>query len=81
MAWVRTVEYDESDGELRRQYDAAVKRAGRIYNIVRIQGLGPGMLKASIDLYVAVMRNRASLSRMQREMLAVVVSKANSCQY
>lgn len=81
MPWIRTIDYDESEGDLRREYDAAVRRAGRVYQIVRIQGLSPAHLRASINLYIALMHGPSELSRARREMLAVVVSRANDCHY
>lgn len=81
MAFIKTIDDEQADGELRRQYDLAIKRAGRVYNIVKLMGLRPAHLKASIDLYLAVMHGPGGLTRAQREMLAVAVSKANDCHY
>lgn len=81
MAWIRTIAYEDSDGMLRQEYDKAIRRAGRVYNIVKIMGLRAPHLKASIDLYATVMHGPSALSRAQREMLAVVVSAANQCHY
>ncbi len=80
-AWIRTFGYDEADRRLREQYDLAIKRAGRIYNIVRLQGLKPKQLEASINLYIVLMHGPSRLSRATREMLAIVVSRANDCHY
>ena len=33
MPGIRTVPYEEATGLLKDEYDAAIKRAGRIYNI------------------------------------------------
>jgi uncharacterized peroxidase-related enzyme len=81
MAWIKTIPPHEATGELKEQYDAAIKRAGRVFNIVRLQSLNPRVLKASIELYKAIMHGPSSLSRAEREMIAVVVSKANDCFY
>lgn len=81
MAWIRTIDYDESHGTLRAEYDRAIRRAGRVYNILRVQGLRPAHLAASTELYVRVMHGPSALSRAQREMLAVVVSTVNHCHY
>jgi len=81
MAWIRTIEHHESDGALREEYDKAVLRAGHVYNIVKIMGLRPSHLKAGVDLYGALMHGPSTLTRKQREMLAVVVSGANRCHY
>jgi alkylhydroperoxidase family enzyme len=81
MAWIKTIDYEESDGALRAEYDRAVRRAGKVYNIVGIMGLRPLQLKASMGFYGALMHGRAGLGRAQREMLAVVVSQVNQCHY
>jgi hypothetical protein len=51
MPWIRTVLEDEADGLLRREYEAALKRAGKIFHVVSIQSLRPRVLRASIALY------------------------------
>ncbi len=81
MAYIRTIAPEEATGELKRHYDAAVKRAGRVYNIVRLQSLNPRALAASIDLYRALMLGPGSLPRATREMLAVVVAREMGCFY
>ncbi len=50
-------------------------------NILRIHGVNPPVLKGHLALYRAVMHGPSPLSRMQREMLAVVVSAHNECHY
>jgi alkylhydroperoxidase family enzyme len=81
MAWIRQIAPEEAEGPLREFYDAAVKRAGRVFNILRVQSLRLPTLKSSVDLYLAAMFGRSPLSRAQREMLAVVVSAVNRCVY
>jgi alkylhydroperoxidase family enzyme len=77
MAWIKTIAPEEATGELKRLYDAAVGRAGRVFNIVRVQSLNPPVLDASMKIYLAVMYGPSSLSRAEREMLATVTSWAN----
>ena len=81
MAWIRSVNFEESEGSLRRQYDQALKRAGKIFNILKIQSLNPSSLQASIQMYTSLMLRPSGLSREEREMIAVVVSAANNCHY
>jgi len=81
MSWIKTIPPEESAGLLRDEYEAAVKRAGRIYNIVRLMSLNPQTLRASMELYKSIMHAPSRLSRAQREMIAVVVSKTNDCFY
>ncbi|MEM7350849.1 MAG: hypothetical protein AAF657_08595 [Acidobacteriota bacterium] len=82
MAWIETVSPAAASGLLKRLYDGAVKRAGKIYNVIRIQSLRPETLRASTQLYIEVMHSAKSpLTRIQREMIATAVSRANTCHY
>jgi len=81
MAWIRTVAPGEATGRLARSYAAAVRRAGKVFQIVRIMSLSPATLDASMGIYGEVMYGRSDLTRRQREMLAVVVSALNHCHY
>ncbi len=81
MPWIRTVPYEDATGLLKDEYDAAIKRAGRIFNIVSLQSLRPRAMRASIRLYAELMHAPSGLTRAQREAIAVVVSKAQGCHY
>lgn len=81
MPWIKVISIDEASGLLRRQYEAALNRAGRIWNIVSIMSQNPRVLRASMSFYSALMHGDSPLSRGQREMLAVVVSATNGCRY
>jgi alkylhydroperoxidase family enzyme len=81
MAWLKTIAEGEATGPLARIYAEAVKRAGRVFGILRAMSLSPHALDASMGLYKAVMFGRSELTRAQREMLAVVTSRANDCHY
>jgi len=82
MPWIRTVAPGEATGLLKRIYDEAIARAGKVFNVLSIQSLRPEVLQAGIDLYQELMFSpRSPLSRAQREMIAVAVSRANECHY
>ncbi len=81
MAHVPPIPYDEAGPKLRKEYDKALRRAGRIWNIVAIQSHNPAALKDSIRLYSTLMFGESPLSRAQREMIAVVTSQINECGY
>ena len=63
------------------EYDAALGRAGKVFNIVKAMCLNPLVLNRSMELYRAIMFGPSQLSRADRELLAVVVSTANDCHY
>jgi len=81
LPWISQVSVDAATGELREEFDKALKRSGRVWNIVHIMSLNPRALKASIQLYQAVLFAPSPLSRVQRELLAVVVSVELACHY
>jgi uncharacterized peroxidase-related enzyme len=82
MAWIRTVAPEEATGLLKRIYEDAVARAGKVFNVLRLQSLRPEVLEAGVALYQELMLSpRSPLSRAQREMIAVAVSRANDCDY
>jgi alkylhydroperoxidase family enzyme len=81
MAWIEIIEESKAEGHLAQIYEEARKRAGRVYNILKIQSQSPAALERSLQLYQAVSLGDSPLTRAQREMLAVVVSKANNCHY
>jgi len=79
--WIHTVLPEAATGRLRVFYEAAIRRAGRVFHIVRAMSPNPPVAEASLGLYVAAMKGPSPLSRRQRELLAVVVSRANHCHY
>ena len=81
MAHIRLIEPDDADGVLKEEYDAALGRAGKIFNIVRAMSLRPEVLRQSMEMYKAIMFGPSSLTRAQRELLATVTSQINECHY
>ena len=81
MARIKVYRQDEATGLLKQEYDTALKRAGRIWNIVSIMSQNAAAMKASMGLYRVLMFQPSPLIRAQREMLATVVSAINHCLY
>lgn len=81
MAFIRLIEIEEATGLLKEEYDAAIARAGKVFNIVRSMSLRPDVLRTSMALYRAIMFGPSGLSRQERELLATVVSHQNECHY
>jgi uncharacterized peroxidase-related enzyme len=78
---IRLIDEDDADGLLREEYDAAVERAGKVFNILKAMSLNPPVLRASMELYKAIMFGESGLSRRERELLATVTSAAQNCHY
>jgi len=81
MSWIETVTEDLAQGELKSIYDSQRKQAGAVANIIKAYSLSPAILQAHLQLYSTVMHGPGPLSRKHREMIAVVVSVLNHCQY
>ena len=81
MAYVRLIDEGDAEGLLAEQYNAAVERAGKVFNIVKAMSLRPGVLRASMALYREIMFGESGLSRKERELLATVASAEQSCHY
>ena len=82
MAWIRIIEPGEAEGLLAQLYREAMARAGKVFQILRVQSLRPRALRSSINLYTELMLSpEGRLSRARREMIATTVSRANGCHY
>ena len=81
MAFIRQVNDDEAEGALGRVYDAARGRAGKVAGIIKVMGLDPPLVQASMQFYMSLMKRPNALSGATREMLAAVVSNINDCYY
>ena len=81
VPYIRVIDEHEARGSLKRQYKRAVKRAGKVFNVVKAMSLRPAVMTRSIALYLEIMYGTSALTRPQRELLAVVVSHANDCHY
>jgi alkylhydroperoxidase family enzyme len=81
VAYIRLIGEKEAEGLLREEYDAAVGRAGKVFNILKGMSLRPEVLRASIALYREIMFGESGLSRRERELLATVASAEQGCHY
>jgi alkylhydroperoxidase family enzyme len=78
---IETIEPEQAHGALRREYDAALQRAGRVWNIVRAMSPNPAVLRTSMAFYGSIMYGKSGLSRYQREAVATITSRVNRCHY
>ena len=81
MPYIEQVPPERATGLLKRLFDEALERAGRVWHIVHIMSQNPRVMATSMKFYGALMFGPSPLARWQREMLAVVTSKANDCFY
>ena len=82
MAWIETIDDREWQGELAALRPEVVDKVhGRVDHILAIHSLDPASLRAHLALYSQAMRGTASLRKVDREMIALVVSVVNECHY
>ncbi len=79
--WIRMVEEDEADGPLRKLYDDVRRFSGKVPYVIKAFSLRPRVLSRHTPLYREIMFAEGELSRAEREMIAVVVSRTNGCRY
>ena len=81
MPWIKQIPIAEATGLLKEEFDKALKRAGRVWHIVHIMSVNPRALRDSIGFYATIMMGESPLTRVQRELLATVVSAELHCDY
>ncbi len=81
MNRIKVIEHDDTTGRLKEIYNEIIEKRGKLANVNKIQSLRPESIVRHMDLYLEVMFTKSELSRAEREMMAVVVSAANECDY
>lgn len=81
MARIKVIQEEEAIGELKDIYDQLIKSRGKLAEVHKIQSLNPKTIMSHMELYMDIMYAKSPLSRAQREMMAVVVSRENKCLY
>ncbi len=82
MSWIPIIPETEADQPLAELYDQSRDPAsGQLDNILAIHSLHPDGLAAHLGLYRAVMAGTATLRKVERELIAMVVSQLNQCHY
>ena len=81
MSWIRTVPEAEATGLLADIYAESREKFGRVLNLVSIQSLRPETMALGRQLCRLLMDGPGGLSRLQRVLIATVVSATNGCHY
>jgi uncharacterized peroxidase-related enzyme len=81
MSWIDEIAPHEAEGVLKEMYGELTRKRGKVANILQVHSLRPSALHAHLGLYMDLMFARGGLSRRQRELIAVIVSRANACEY
>ena len=82
MARITVIPDDSWDGALGELHPRVVDRTyGRVDNILAIHSLNPRAMAAHQGLYESAMAGTATLRKVERELIALVVSLTNDCHY
>jgi uncharacterized peroxidase-related enzyme len=69
------------DDDLRAIWKKCVDKLGFVPNVFNTYSLRPKRLRNFMAMYNEIMLSESGLSKLEREMIAVVVSSANRCYY
>ena len=81
MPHIAEIPAEDADPVAAREYEKAIRRAGRVWHIVSIMSPNGAVMRDSMRFYGSLMFGESPLSRSQREMIAVVTSQQNECVY
>jgi uncharacterized peroxidase-related enzyme len=81
MAWIDTINERDANGSLKDQYAKLKDSRSGVDNILKIHSLNPESLDAHVQLYKTIMYGKSPIRRVNREMIAVLVSSINQCHY
>ncbi len=71
----------ETDEDIQVVYDKCVDKFGFVPNVLQAYKFNPNKLRNFMSMYNELMLAPSGLSKLEREMVAVVVSSANRCYY
>lgn len=81
MTWIQTIPEGEATGVLKEVYDAWMKLAGFLPQIVKSTSLRPEFTQKFEALRLAITFGGSRLGRRKEELIALVVSVINKCHY
>ncbi len=81
MTWIPIVPRADADPALATAYTAVAGARGTVANILGVHSVHPEAMMAHLRLYQELMFAPSELTRAEREMVAVAVSRANDCFY
>lgn len=81
MPFIKVINENEATGELKKVYGDISSARGKLSNIMKIHSLMPDTMIKHLELYLSIMFSKTNLTREEKEILAVVVSKNNNCDY
>lgn len=82
MSWIKTINYEEADSDLKRIYDRIKGPGNNVDNVMLVHSLRPHTLIGHMTLYKNVLHHASNtLPKWYLEALGVYVSYLNACDY
>jgi uncharacterized peroxidase-related enzyme len=81
MAWITTIGWDESEGELRAAYDWQAAALGEPAEFTMVGSLYPAIVEERLRLYRAVEQCPSELTQIERQAAAFVASTINGTDH
>ncbi|MFW6040588.1 MAG: peroxidase-related enzyme [Thermoplasmatota archaeon] len=81
MSWIKEIEENDAKGRLKKVYQKISRDRGKLSNIMKVHSLNPTAMEAHLELYLSIMFKNSSLTREECEIIGVVVSSVNRCEY
>ncbi|PCI07679.1 alkylhydroperoxidase [bacterium] len=81
MSYIDIITESDSTGELASLYKRYANADGSVDNVLKVHSLNPASLEAHCALYVQSCHKPSPVTRAEREMIGVTVSKINKCTY
>ncbi|MEM9610273.1 MAG: hypothetical protein AAGA99_22850 [Actinomycetota bacterium] len=81
MAWIRTIDRDDADGELKAAYDWQAASLGEPAEFTMVGSLYPAIVDERLRLYRAVEQCPSDLTQIERQSAAFVTSVINGTDH
>ena len=81
MAYISIIDPQNAEEPLAGLYRRFANPDGTVDNVLQVHSLNPESLRAHCALYVQALHRPSPVSRAEREMIGVVVSRLNGCGY
>jgi uncharacterized peroxidase-related enzyme len=81
MSFIQVIAESDATGDLAALYKRYANPDGSVDNVLRVHSLNPESLETHCALYVQSCHRPSPVSRAEREMIGVTVSRLNGCTY
>ncbi len=81
MAYIKTISESDAEGRLAELYRRFANSDGTVDNVLKVHSLNPAALLAHAQIYEQAMHAPSPVSRLEREIIAIGVSRLNGCGY